>query len=289
MPSVKCNGRKVELIKSSIDIPSICPCCRSTLVNNDVQLFCENPTCSAKEFQRIMHFIKTIKIDEFGESLAIELFEERKLRSIADIFALKKEDIAGIEGWGEKSAETIKSNIDSKRILAPEIFLAALGIPTLSTSTAEDLWAKYGDLNKLMTATIGDLCTIKGYSTISANKIVEGLKECESLITDLLRYVSFEGQSNNGKLNGQSFCFTGAMSKTRAFFQDIVKRHGGKNSDSVTKDLTYLVCNENKGSSKSVKAQKFGVKVINEETFLKLVGEEIKPTAPKIESYSLFD
>ena len=277
-----------SMVDNFVESPTICPCCGSTLTNNEIQLFCENPTCPAKELQRILYFIKTTKIDEFGESLAEKLFTEGKLRSLVDIFTLKKEDIAGVEGWGSKSADTIIGNITNQRVMAPEVFLSALGIPTLSTSTAEDLWAKYGDLTKILEATVEDICTMKGYSTISATKIVEGLKECRPLISSLLNHVEFEGQTKNGKLAGQSFCFTGAMSKSRAFFQDLVKKHGGKNLSSVTKDLTYLVCNENKGSSKSQKADKFGVKIINEETFLKLIGEEIKAEI-KIISPSLFE
>lgn len=273
-----------------IEIPTICPCCGSTLTNNEVQLFCESPTCPAKELQRIMHFIKTIKIDEFGETMAEKLFTEGKLRSIADIFTLKKEDIAGIEGWGDKSAETIIGNINNQRVMAPEIFLAALGIPTLSTSTAEDLWAKFGSLDKVMAATVEDLCAIKGYSTISAIKIVEGLKECTALILTLLCYVEFEGQTKNGKLNGQSFCFTGNMSSPRTYYQDIVKKLGGINNSSVTKDLSFLVCNEDQGSNKSVKAKKYGVKIITEKEFLEKAGD-IPNSEPdlKIKSNSFFE
>lgn len=279
----------IEHKNNPIEIPTVCPCCGGNLTNNEIQLFCESATCSAKELQRILYFIKTTKIEEFGEALAEKLYAEGKLRSISDIFILKKEDIASIEGWGEKSANTIIENINNQRVMAPEIFLAALGIPTLSTSTAEDLWAKYKDLTKVLEATVEDICTMKGYSTISATKIVEGLNECRPLIASLLNHVKFEGQIEGvSKLSGQSFCFTGAMSKSRAFFQDLVKKHGGKNLSTVTKDLTYLVCNEDKGSSKSQKADKFGVKIITEEVFLKLCEEEIKPSI-KIYSPSLFE
>ena len=112
-----------------IEIPTRCPTCNEVLVNDDIKLMCVNDICSAKNFLRIMNFIKVNKIDSFGESLAEKLFESGKLVYISDIFNLKTEDISGIEGWGEKSAETIIKNINGIKKMPPAVFLASLGIP----------------------------------------------------------------------------------------------------------------------------------------------------------------
>jgi DNA ligase (NAD+) len=251
---------------------------------------CVNDVCDAKNLQRIMNFIKTTKIDGFGEALAEKLFDSGKLRSITDIFKLKSEDIAGIEGWGEKSAGTILANINLLRhSLDPVTFLASMGIPSLSTSTAEDLWTKYGDINKILQATVEDICTVKGYSTVSASKIVEGLGYWKEQMLEVLKHIELQMATKvGGKLSGQSFCFTGEMSQSRSFYQGLVTKCGGKNDSTVTKTTTCLVCNENMGSSKSRKAEQYGVKIINEWQFMTMVGEPI-PKKTKIVTQSLFE
>ena len=278
----------INHINVPINIPTECLCCGSPLINNDIQLFCANDTCSVKELQRILHFIKTVKIDGFGEALAEELFVGLKLRSTADIFKLKPEDISNIEGWGEKSAQTIIGNINGVRKMNPALFLSALGIPSFSTSTAEDLWKKYGSIEKIRTASVEDICTIKGYSDISANKIVEGLKKFDAQLSELLKFVELQDMATGGKLTGQAFCFTGEMTNSRSFYQALVTKYGGKNESTVTKTTTYLVCNENKGSSKSKKAEQYGCKIIDEKTFMDLIGETIIQK-PKLKLTSLFE
>jgi len=272
-----------------IEIPTRCPCCNEILVNDDTRLMCVNDICDAKNFQRIMNFIKITKIEGFGGALAEKLYDIGKLRSISDIFSLKQEDIAGIEGWGERSARNILANLALLRhSLDPITFLASMGIPTLSTSTAEDLWAKYGSINKILGATIEDICTIKGYSTVSATKIVQGLRFWAPQIQAILGQIELQIVSSGGRLAGKSFCFTGEMSQPRSFFQGLVTKHGGKNDPTVTKTTTYLVCNENKGSSKSRKAEQCGVKIINEQQFLDLLGETT-PKKPKLVTVSMFE
>ena len=274
-----------------IEIPTHCPSCHTLLCNDGIRLMCLGESCHGKHFQTILNFIKVVKIDSFGESLAEKLYELGKLKNLADIFNLKKEDIAGIEGWGEKSAETIINNIQNVRKMNPAIFLASLGIPSLSTSTAEYLWKKYGDINKIRTASVEDICTIKGYSTISATKIVEGLKYFDPQIDLLLAHVDLqEAPSAGGCLSGMSFCFTGAMEQPRSFYQGLVTKHGGKNDSTVTKATTFLVCNENKGSSKSRKAEQYGCKIINVAQFLEMIGDVPETeNKPKLVTKSLFE
>jgi DNA ligase (NAD+) len=251
---------------------------------------CPGDSCVGKNFQRILNFIQVIKIDTFGESLAEKLYESGKLMNLVDIFTLKKEDISSIEGWGDKSADTIIANINGLRKMDPAIFLSALGIPSLSTSTAEDLWKKYGAIDAIRQASVEDICTIKGYSTISATKIVEGLKIFDDQIMKILAYVELLDTSKGGKFSGMAFCFTGEMSHPRSYFQNFVTKLGGKNDSSVTKATTFLVCNENKGSSKSRKADQYGVKIINETQFLEMVGEVPETEKkPKLILKSLFE
>jgi DNA ligase (NAD+) len=258
-----------------LKIPTHCPSCNSVLENNGVQIFCRSKSCPEKQVQQILHFISTVVIDGLGESLVRRLFELKKVQSIEDLFKLQEEDIANLEGWGSKSAEKILKNINAMRTLPADKLLSAVGIPTLSDKTAEELLKKYGSIENLFTASTEDICGIKGFSTISAESIVTGLKEYRNQIERLLTVMKIKKvvveEKSEGKLTGMSFCFTGALSQPRSHFQDLVTEAGGKNDSSVTKTTTYLVCNEDAGSSKSQKAAKYGTKIINEEEFLKLL------------------
>ncbi len=192
------------------------------------------------------------------------------------------------------------ANIEKTRKLPLQKFLAGIGIPTLSTKTAEDLTINFKTIQNILSITVEDLNKIKGYSDVSSTAVVEGLEQFKNEILELLTAVSIETLQEGGKLSGISFCFTGAMANPRPFYQELVVKNGGKNDSSVTKTTTYLVCNENKGSSKSMKAEKLGVKIITEQDFMKLINPDERSKAMaesfkkayggnKIKNFSLFE
>jgi DNA ligase (NAD+) len=271
-----------------IEIPTHCPCCQADLINDGIKLMCPNDACPRKNFNRILNWIKVTEIDTFGESLAEELSLAGKLNKIADIYKITKQNISGIEGWGDLSADTIIKNIDKTKKLKPTVFLTAIGIPKISGSTAEELLKAFGSIDSLMNKTVEDIIKLKGFSDVSANTVVSGMLKYKDEIHELLNIIILEAKEVSGKLSGMSFCFTGAMDQPRSFYQKLVEKNGGKNLSTVTKEMTYLVCNENKGSSKSLKAEQFGVKTISEKEFLDIVGVEIQKPEKVIESFSLF-
>ncbi len=283
-----------------IEIPTECPSCNSKLLNDGIKLICENDDCPKKIFYRILNWIKVTKIEEFGESLADKLSEAGKLNKIFDIYRLQEEDIAVIEKWGKKSAQKVMNNIDKTYTLTPVVFLSALGIPGISEGTSEELIKAFGTIENLMEKSVDDIKALKGFSDISANNVVMGLIKYKSEITELLKVITVE-EEKKGILDGLSFCFTGSMEHPRGHYQGLVKENGGTNKNSVVKNLSYLVCNEDKGSNKSQKAEKYGVQVINEKIFLEMLGitgdtpkpepetTKVENKKIKYESYSLFD
>ena len=280
----------MEHTGAPVEIPTHCPCCQAELINDGIKLMCPNDACSRKNFNRILNWIGVTEIDTFGESLAEEMSLAGKLNKIADIYKITKEDISSLEGWGDLSADTIIKNIDKIRTLRPTVFLAALGIPKISGSTAEELLKAFGSIENLMEKSVEDIIKLKGFSDVSANNVVAGIVKYKDEIRELLTIVNLEEkkEASTGKLSGMSFVFTGALTQPRSFYQKLVEKNGGKNQSTVTKETTYLVCNENKGSSKSVKAEQFGVKTCSEQEFLDIVGEEIPKPKQAIESFSLF-
>jgi DNA ligase (NAD+) len=241
-----------------------------------------------------MNWIKVVTIDDLGEALVDRLSKEDTLvRGIADLYKLTIKDISSLEGWGEQSASTIIDNINKTRRLKPETFLAGIGIPGISHRTSEELLKAFKTIEGVQAASKEDIIALKGFSDISAESIVEGLRKHSKEIVELRAIIDLSPEKpSEGKLAGKTFCFTGALSKPRPVYQSMVSDAGGKNLSSVTKDLNYLVCNEDQGSSKSQKAKKYGTKVITEQEFLNLIGD-IQPKVPEvkapiIKNFSLF-
>lgn len=270
-----------------IKIPTHCPGCETKLDNDGTRLFCLNDSCPKKNFFRILNWIKVTGIDNFGESLAEELCLLGKLSSIADIYRLTRKDISSIERWGSKSANKVVENINKTKSLSPIKFLCALGIPSISESTSAELMGAFKTIEFLTQKDTEDIKKLNGFSDISANKIVEGLLKHKSEIEYLLTIISLKAGDAQ---SGLSFCFTGAMNQPRSYYQKLVTEQGFINKSSVVKGLTYLVCNEDRRSNKSVRAEKYGVKVISEKEFLEMIGNPEPPeNSPIIENFSLFD
>jgi len=264
----------VEHVNKPIQYPTKCPACNSPLKRTGPSIFCTNDLCPRRNFHRIMNWIKVVGIDEFGQALAEKLIEKERIKIIADIYKLESADIINLEGWGSKSAKTIIDNIQKASVLKPSIFLTALGIPGISEKTSEELLSHFGTIDRLMEATVDEIVVIRGFSTVSARSIVDGLAYYKAEIDSLLMAVTLkEKEKSQDVLTGLSFCFTGAMEFPRECYQDLVKKYGGTNSSSVTKTLSFLVCNENKGSTKSRKAAQYGTKIIPEKEFLAMIGE----------------
>jgi len=285
-------------INKPIEIPTKCPSCESELSNDGIKLMCNNDDCYQKKFYRILNWIKVTKIDTFGESLANKLSKAEKLNKIYDIYRLQEEDVAEIEGWGIPSAQKVLKNIEETYTLTPIIFLSALGIPGISEGTSEELIKAFGTIENLMERNVEDIKALKGFSDISANNVVVGLLKYKPEITELLRVITIE-EEKKGLLDGLTFCFTGSMEHPRGYYQKLVTAHGGVNKSAVIKTLSYLVCNEDKDSSKTQKAKLYDIQIIDEGVFLEMVKEpkpevniklENKPIEKKkFESYSLFD
>jgi len=291
MPTIICNGKKVKLFKPVIEIPTKCPSCGNDLINDGIKLVCSFLGCPQRNFYRIMNWIRVTGIEEFGESLAKKL--TNKIKSIADLYQLKEADISAIEGWGPKTAKVVIANVNKTRVLKPGIFLKALGIPSISDRTSKELLKNFDTIEKILEIDVPAISKLKGFADTSAAAIVSGLITYRSEIENLLNIITLSSGEQRGVLSEQSFCFTGTMEQSRSFYQKLVEKHGGENKNSVTKELSYLVCNEDKGSSKSQKAKKYGTKIINEKQFMELVGESLPESKSikthKIKSFSLFE
>jgi DNA ligase (NAD+) len=253
--------------------PTKCPSCGGPIEDDGVNMWCRNSVCKERDVNRIVYWIQTLDMKGFSERFVERLWDLGKLRSVSDLYKLTADDFIAVEGIGEKTIKTFFETMKNTSELYLEKFITALGIPTCSTSTADILVERFGTWEKIAGIEPIDLEKISGFAETSARSVCDGIAEIKSMADDLLKVVTIK-EKKKGVLTGMSFCVTGSLSSMgRKEFQSVVVDNGGVAKDSVSEGLTYLVTNDkDSGSSKNQKSRKLGVKIINEDEFLNLIG-----------------
>ncbi len=264
-------------------MPKTCPECDSVLVKETVgkeessAWYCKNNDCPAKHLENLIHFAskKGMYIEELGDK-TIETFHDLGLiTSRASMFKLKKEDIEGLDGFGEKSAENILASIEKARTVPLSRFLFALGIRHVGEQTAKDIAKHFGTLEALQKASLEEIISVEGVGEKVGASLFEYLHDAHSqkIVSDLQKEITILGEKKktNGKLTGLTFVITGTLpTLSRDEAKKIIEDNGGKVSSSVSLKTHYLVAGEEAGS-KLANAQKLGVRIITEQDLTELV------------------
>lgn len=262
-----------------IEIPSKCPSCFSPTIIQGAYLRCSaGDNCTYMTFAKIENFVKALEIEEFGPKIIEKLIDAGYVKNIIDIYNLTIEQLMNIERMGERSATKLYNNIQKSKNAPYYKVLMGLTIPKVGPQTAKLLINKYGDLKNLLDAkmknNLSELTQIEGIGSIVSQCISEWFDKKENIDT-ILNLIDYgigkaeEVNTNSGVLKGKSFCFTGKLTKSRSYYENLVKENGGVLS-SVKKGLDYLVVGE-KAGSKLEKAKKLNVNIINESEFMKLL------------------
>ena len=268
---------------SAIVFPKKCASCGSDLVDEGSRLFCPNKSCEKRVLHQLQKWTSVVDIRDFGDTLLRELFKNKEVTSISDIYSLTAEKLVPYF-LNEESIESQKDSLGAKKVyesiqnhrkMALSVFIGGFDIEGIGETMVQKLIdSGYTSLEKLLSATEEEIASVYGFAEITAKIFVEGLKENKEEMLSLTQSGTIILEEiGGGALSGKSFCFTGELhSMKRADAEAMVKRSGGTCKSSVTKDLSYLVTNDtSSGSSKNQKAAKFGIPIINEEEFLNLV------------------
>jgi len=261
-----------------INYPIKCESCGTKLTNVGVKLFCPNEKCPSREFHRLEVWIKVLGVKFFGEKLLRKLFDNNKIKEIADLYDLRIEDISKLEGQGERSAEVALGNLLNINEISLAKFIAAFNIENVGESIATLITdAGYNTLESIKNAKVNELAKIGGIGEINAQLIIKGINNLYDEMISVLNkgIIKIKEPLKEGKLKGKSFCFTGALKlMTRDQVKNLLEENGGIFKNSITKNLDYLVSNDpNSGSEKNIKAKEYRIKIISEEQFLKLLQE----------------
>jgi DNA ligase (NAD+) len=257
---------------TEIPIPKKCPACSEKTEIEDIFIKCVNPACPAKNYGTLLHWVSVLDIKGFGDELVHQLFDKGIIKEPADFYQLKMEDISELERRGEKSAKKVLAEVQLKREMTLPIFIKGLGIDGVGSTITESAMQKFDSLTKLRKIkTKDELIDIHGLGDISAQNLIDGLKEKADIIDNLLNYVSIKRPAapTVGILTGKSFCFTGFRNKD---LEAKIQNLGGAIANGVTKSLTYLVAEDkNSSSSKVKKAKDQGIVVLEVDELEKLL------------------
>ena len=260
-------------------MPKHCPVCKKPIEKKEgeVQAKCVNKFCPAMHREGLYHFVsrKAFNIDGLGPKILNAFLDHGLIQDASDIFELKEGDIAPLERFGEKSAENLVEAIKSSRKITLARFLYALGILHVGEETAIDLAEHFGSLEKLEHMSKENLESIPNIGEVMAESVYGWFRDerNKNFLKNLLKYIDIENPKKKkpGKLAGKTFVFTGEMeSMSRDEAKAKVRELSGDPSETVSKNTDYVVVGENPGS-KYARAQKLGVKIIDEKEFLKMI------------------
>lgn len=266
--------------------PEVCPVCKSKLYKpeDEVALYCENPECPAQIKGRLIHFASrgAMDIEGLGEAL-VDLFVEKGfLKTFSDIYELKnhRDELIQIERLGEKSVDNLLNAIEKSKSQPFEKVLFALGIRYVGAGVAQKLAEHFGNIDALIKADEDEILSVYEIGPSISKSLKQFFSDKHNLeLIEKLKKAGLRFSSEQKKpvkdnfFKDKTFVLTGTLSTfSRDEAAARIKKLGGKVASSVSKNTDYVIAGE-KAGSKLDKAKSLGVRIMNEEEFLKLLEE----------------
>jgi DNA ligase (NAD+) len=262
-----------------------CPECATKLVRSEGEaaFYCPNDDgCPPQIKGKMEHFVsrKAMDIDGLGQETIELLYNQELAKNITDLYNLKKEQLESLERMGEKSAQRILDGLAASKNVPFERVLFALGIRFVGETVAKTLAKKLHNIDNIQNAKKEELVEIDEIGERIAESVVEWfLKEEHVQLVQKLKENGLQFQIGEEQLTGRteklarlSIIISGTFEKySRDELKEMIERNGGKNVGSISKKTNYLLAGDNMGPSKLEKANQFGVPIISEDEFLKML------------------
>ena len=269
-----------------------CPECGEPLTRFDDEAahYCTNEdSCPPQIKGKIEHFIsrKAMNIEGLGPETVDLFYQKGMINNAADLYNLREQDIARLERFGEKSAQNIMAGLEASKLVSFERVLFALGIRFVGETVAKKLARSIKNIDALMAATKEELTAIDEIGEKIAESIIhffssEKNRELVARLKNAGLKMEMEAEETaavSNILEGQSIVISGVFAvHSRDEYKDIIEKHGGKNVGSISKKTSFILAGENMGPSKLEKAQKLGIKIMDEKEFLSLIENTEKST-----------
>lgn len=275
----KRTGEEIEF-----KMPEECPVCGEPTVRleGEAAVKCINISCPAQIRRGIIHFAsrEAMDIDGLGESIITLLLKQDLIKDISDLYYLKKEQISVLERMGDKSATNLINAINKSKENDLWRFINGLGIKLIGTKAAKILASEFKDLDKLMNATEQELINLEEFGQTMADSVVEFFKEEKNIsVIEKLKEAGVNTkliESDDADIpkifEKMKIVLTGTLpTLKRNDAKEMIEKRGGKATSSVSKSTSFVLAGEEAGS-KLTKANDLGIKVIDEEKFLQLIG-----------------
>jgi DNA ligase (NAD+) len=268
--------------EKAIPIPKACPACGGPVVKTkegEVIFRCANPACPAQVEKNLLHFASrdAMDIQGMGEAVVQALLARDRVKDLADIYALTKDQLLELEGFKDKKADNLLAAIEKSRRGSLGRFLNGLGIRDVGEKGALTLARHFRTLDRLRAATAEDLQALPDVGPVMAESVTSFFAQTSvRRLLDKFKRLGLEPGEEapvaGGPLAGKTVVFTGTLTKcTRAEAEGIVRSQGGKATGSVSTATSFVVAGAEAGS-KLRQAQKLGVEVIDEAEFRRRAG-----------------
>lgn len=268
--------------EQAVPLPDSCPECGGSVrkAENEVVPRCINPQCPAQALQRLRHFVSrnAMDIEGLGEKQLVQLLERGRIEDVADLYRLGSDDLFALERMGEVLAGKLLQAIDASRTQPLSRLLFALGIRHVGEHTAKILAKRFPSLVELAGAGSEQLRQIPEIGAKVADAVVDYFADpANLLLLDKLRQHGVAPTpeatvQQGGPLSGLTFVITGTLTRMgRGEAEELVEQLGGRAAGSVSKKTDYLVAGGNAGS-KLERARQLGIKILDEEEFLRMAG-----------------
>ncbi|QDT43024.1 DNA ligase [Gimesia alba] len=275
--------------QEEIKFPKKCPECKTTLVKDEggVYIRCPNPNCPASVRETLRYYASrsAMDIEGMGIKMIEQLLEQGLIKGLADVYRLDEhyDQLINLERQGEKSIDNLLAGIEKSKQQPLWRLLTGLNIRHVGTSNARILEKQFGTIEEISKQSVEDLAAVDEIGPIIAESVynfyhsdfgIKLIKELKDLGLNMGNPVKKTKQPA-GILDGKTIVVTGTLSQfTRDEAKELIQKHGGKASGSVSSKTDYLLAGE-KAGSKLAKAEELNVPVLSEDEFLQMLNETV--------------
>lgn len=273
---------------SPVIFPTTCPACGTTLerIEGEAAYYCPaRNTCPPQQRAKVEHYCSRKAADiRIGPETIDLLFEHQMISNVADLYRISLGQLMGLPGFQRKSAENLLQSIEeSKRASYPKI-LFGLGIRYVGETVAKTLCKAYPSISTLSQATVEELCAVPEIGPSIAKSVVAFfaddtsrtlVERLQEVGVTLSQEIALEGTNTDSPISGKTLVISGTFSyHSRDEYKGMVERLGGKMASSISAKTDYVLAGDKMGPAKLAKATSLGITILDETSFLSLIGEE---------------
>jgi DNA ligase (NAD+) len=288
IPKVVGKACPTEPGSPKIDFITHCPACGSKLIRyeGEAAYYCPNEAgCPPLIVGKIEHFIsrKAMNIMSMGPEIVDSYFKQGIIHDAADLYTLRADQLINADKTNEVSVNNILSGIKESVSVPFERVLFAIGIRFVGETAAKSLARYFGSMERILSATSEELTQVNGIGNVIASSVIRYFADerNRNFVKRLAEYglqmqiTQEQQEAKSDRLKDMSIVISGVFAHhSRDEYKAMIEKHGGKNVGSISGKTSFILAGDNMGPSKLEKAQKLGIQIMNEDEFLKLIGEQ---------------